>query len=95
MLSPWRPRFYPRTVRVRSVVDKLALGQVFLPVIRFSFVSIIPPMIDTHLHLILRTFQASNVLSEIRKHWIQKYFLSLSPLFKGLNREVRNDIVLY
>ena len=30
------------------VVDKVALGQVFLPVLRFSPLSIIPPMLHTH-----------------------------------------------
>jgi branched-subunit amino acid transport protein len=33
------------------VVDKVVLGQVFLQVLRFSPVSIIPLMLHTHLHL--------------------------------------------
>ena len=32
------------------MVDKLALEQVFFPVLLFSPVSIIPPMLQTHLH---------------------------------------------
>jgi branched-subunit amino acid transport protein len=36
---------------VRFVVDKVALGQVFLRVLRFSHVNIIPPLVLTHLHL--------------------------------------------
>jgi hypothetical protein len=38
-LSPWRPRFAPGSIHVGFVVDKVALGQVFLRV-RFSPVSI-------------------------------------------------------
>ena len=41
----------PRPVHERSVVDKVAVGQVYLRVLRFSPVSIIPPMLHTHLHL--------------------------------------------
>jgi hypothetical protein len=37
---------------VRLVVEKVALGQVFIPVVLFFFaVSIIPPMLHNHLHL--------------------------------------------
>jgi len=42
-LSPRRPGFAPGSVHVGFVVDKVALGQVFLRVLRFSPVSIIPP----------------------------------------------------
>jgi hypothetical protein len=35
-LSPRRPRFDPGPVHVGFVVDKVALGQVFPPVLRFS-----------------------------------------------------------
>ena len=45
-----RLRFNPRMVNVRFMVDEVALGQVLLPVIRFS-VSIIPPVLYTYLHL--------------------------------------------
>ena len=41
-----RLRFNPRMVNVRFMVDEVALGQVLLPVIRFS-VSIIPPVLYT------------------------------------------------
>ena len=50
-LSPLGPRFDPRTVHLRFVVFKQALGQVCLPVLQFSPVSIIPPTLRTHLHL--------------------------------------------
>jgi hypothetical protein len=42
-LSPWYAGFAPGSVHVGFVVDKVALGQVFLQVLRFSSVSIIPP----------------------------------------------------
>jgi hypothetical protein len=68
---------------VKFVVDKLALGQVFILVLLFSPVSIIPPMLLTHLHLHvaltrrtigrgLRTL-ISNALSEFGEHWTEKY----------------------
>jgi hypothetical protein len=38
-------------IHMTFVVDKVALGQVFLQVLRFSPVSIIPPMLHTHLLL--------------------------------------------
>ena len=47
---PRRARFDPRSVRVRFVVSKVALGQVFLRVLSFSLVSVIPPLLQTHLH---------------------------------------------
>lgn len=34
-LSPWRPGFNPRLVLARSLVDKVALGQIFFRVICF------------------------------------------------------------
>jgi hypothetical protein len=42
-LSPRRPGFAPGSVHVGFVVDKVALGQVFLRVLPFYPVSIIPP----------------------------------------------------
>jgi hypothetical protein len=41
----WRCGFYSRPVHMRFVVNKVALGQVFLSVIKFSPVSIILPML--------------------------------------------------
>jgi len=40
----------PRPVCVRFVVDRLALGQVSIRVLRFPPVSIIPPMLRIYLH---------------------------------------------
>jgi hypothetical protein len=45
-LSPQRPRFIPGSVHVGFVVDKVALGEVFLRVLRFFPVDIIPPWLS-------------------------------------------------
>jgi hypothetical protein len=45
-LSPQRAGFAPGSIHVGFVVDKVALGQVFLRVLRFSLVSIIPPSLS-------------------------------------------------
>jgi branched-subunit amino acid transport protein len=39
--SPWRFGFIPRPVRVGYVVDKAAMGEVFLQVLSFSPVSVL------------------------------------------------------
>ena len=44
-LPPQRPGFDPGSVHVGFVVDKVALGQVFPRVLRFSPVSFIPPVL--------------------------------------------------
>jgi hypothetical protein len=44
-LSTQRPWFDPESVLVGFVVDKVALGQVFLRVLRFFAVSFIPPVL--------------------------------------------------
>ena len=44
-LSPRRPWFDPGSVHVEFMVDKVALGQVFLRVLRFSPISVIPPVL--------------------------------------------------
>jgi hypothetical protein len=51
VLLPRRLGFGPRRVDVRIVVDKVALGQVFLRVFPFFHVSVIPPLLHTHLRL--------------------------------------------
>ena len=43
-LSPQRPGFDPGSVHVGFMVDKVALGHVFLRVLRFSPVNFIPPV---------------------------------------------------
>jgi hypothetical protein len=42
------PGFAPRPVHVGFVVDKVALGQVFLRVLRFSPVNTIQPLLHIH-----------------------------------------------
>jgi hypothetical protein len=44
-LPPRRPGFDPGSVHVGFVVDKVALAQVFLRVLRFSPVNFIPPVL--------------------------------------------------
>jgi hypothetical protein len=44
-LSPRRPGFNPGSVHVGFVVDKVAQGQVFPRVLRFSLVNFSPPML--------------------------------------------------
>jgi hypothetical protein len=44
-LPPRRSMFDPGSVRVGFVVDKVALGQVFPRVLRFSPVNFIPPVL--------------------------------------------------
>jgi hypothetical protein len=48
-LSPRRPGFALRPDHVGFVVDKVAMGQVSLRVLRFSPVHISPPLLHTHL----------------------------------------------
>jgi hypothetical protein len=46
-LSPRRPGFAPGSIHVGIVVDKVALGQVFLRVLRFyTVIIIIPPSLS-------------------------------------------------
>jgi hypothetical protein len=78
-LSRRRSGLEPEALRVRFVVDNVSLGQVFLPVLRFSPVSIIPSLLHTLLYLHdirfsgksgrkLGTAKKSNALSEIGGH---------------------------
>ena len=81
----------PVPVLVRLLVDKVTLGQVFLRVLRFSAVIIIPPMLPTPLYLHVAVNRRTNgrSLGAFQKqsyfgngaHWIEKYFfLSLKEL---------------
>ena len=47
-ISPRRPGFVAISVHVSFLVDKVSLCQVYVPALRFSPVSIIPPMLHTH-----------------------------------------------
>ena len=50
-LSPRRSGFDHRSVHMRYVRDTMALGQIYLPGLRMYPVSIIPPLLNTNLHL--------------------------------------------
>ena len=50
-LSPRMPRFDPRSVYLRLVVDKLALENVYLRILLVSPVSINSTVFHTHLHI--------------------------------------------
>ena len=80
-----KPKFDPGGVLVGFVVDKVALGKFFLPVLLFHPVSIFPPMPHTRLHLhvaltrgingrSLGTFLNSNVVLEIGKDLIENTY---------------------
>jgi hypothetical protein len=74
------------------VVDKVALGQVFIQELRFSPVNIIPTLLHTHLHLYvaltrrakgrsLGTLKKGIAVSKMGNHWIEKYvYLDLDGL---------------
>ena len=70
---------------MRFVLDKVALGQVFLPALLFTPVSIIPPMLRTHPHLhvdvarrksgrSLGTLLKSNAVRAVGGRRIDKYY---------------------
>jgi hypothetical protein len=74
VLSQRRPVFSPRSIHVGFVMDKVALGQGFLRVIRFSPVSIIPPSLS---ELISGewTMSVSGSSSEMWSHPVNKRLL--------------------
>jgi hypothetical protein len=70
-------------------MDKMTLEQGFLRVLRFSLVSIILPMLQTHLHVQVAltrkingakpgNISKNNALAEIGKYWIQNDFRLLN-----------------
>jgi len=80
-LPPWRPGFDPGPVRVRFVVDKVALGQAVLRVLRFSPVIILPIFHTHHLNVTLNrrtigrslgTVKQSRAVSDIGEQWTEK-----------------------
>jgi len=62
--------FDPAPVRVRFVRDKVAQGQIFLRVLRFYPVSVIPQTLHTH-KAIPGNLPKINIFSEIGEHWIE------------------------
>ena len=59
-LSARAPEFDPRLANVVFVVDRVALGQIFLPVLRFSPVTIIAAFLHTHLYLDVAFIRRTN-----------------------------------
>jgi hypothetical protein len=57
-LSPRRPGFDPRSFHVGFLVDKVALGQVFLRILRFSRVNFISPVLN-YLEKMKKTYHLS------------------------------------
>ena len=83
-LSPQSTGFDPMSEHVTFVVDNLTLGKDLCRVLLRSLVSIIPPMLHTHLHLntalvrrtsrqSLRTFKLSNAVPNFVELWTEKY----------------------
>jgi hypothetical protein len=50
-LLPRRPGFDHGSVNVKFVMDKVELGQIFLPVLTVLFLSISPRVAHTHVHV--------------------------------------------
>jgi hypothetical protein len=65
-LSPRRPGFGLGSVHVGFVVDKVALGQVFLRILWFSPVNIIPPGLHTHISSGGRTIRP--LVAAVQRH---------------------------
>jgi hypothetical protein len=74
-------------MHVGLTVDKVALGQVSLPVLQFSAATIIPPVLHTHIYLHVAltgekknkeakpsNLPNSNGLSVNGEHWIENNF---------------------
>jgi hypothetical protein len=80
-LPLWRCGFYPRPVHMRFVVNKVALGQVFLSVIKLSPVSIILPMLHTHLWL-----QAAGIRRTHRQGLGTLKWISAFPEVEGIGK---------
>jgi len=77
-------QFDPRTVHVRFLVDKLALGRVFLLLLRFTLVRVILPSSLLRFQVLTRTINERNLetilkknLLEIGGHWVENCFYVL------------------
>ena len=87
-LSLWlrRTGLDPGSVLVRSVMDKVALGQGFFRVLRFYPVNIIPPILHTHLHLHVALTRRTNgrILGTFEKAVVfRKSFFNFLLSLKG------------
>jgi hypothetical protein len=99
-LSSRIPVIDPRSVHVGSVVEKMAMGQVFLRILRYYPVCIILAMLHTPLPSTLHTYQKDkttkhrdlrkkNGFSYLGERYIEKciYFLSFFKMLTASNYE--------
>jgi len=89
--------FDPRSVRVKFVVDNVAMGRVFFPpVLRFSPVRMISPMLLTQLpirfDLTRRT--KTSAISAVGECWIEEYFYTYSYYHRFVYRIVYLDVCI-
>jgi len=47
-VSPWRPRFDHSSVRMGSLLDRVAMEHIFMSVLEFLPVAVIPPVLHSH-----------------------------------------------
>jgi hypothetical protein len=83
------------SVNMRFLVDKVALGQVLLPVLRFSLKSVSPPIILTHLHLRIaksRNIPKSNALLKIGEFWPESIVTEPSNGKVTINKQTRDTV---
>jgi len=83
LLFPWSTGLDPRLVFVRFVVEKVAMGQCYVRVLRIFLVRIIPLMLHTHLYPVtyltarasggnLRAFKQSEFFSDVEQRWTKE-----------------------
>ena len=99
-----RARVWSRPVHVRFMVDRVALGQVSIRVLRFPPVSIIPPMLRIYLSTCCfyqkdrrakpGSLPNSNARQKTRRSWIEKYFDLAFKVFRSLRSQHRNSWTL-
>jgi hypothetical protein len=99
-----KSRIDPRPVFVRFVVDRLAMRQVSIRILRFPPASIIPPMLRIYLHppvaLTRRTegeawnLPNSNARQKTGRSWIEKYFDLAFRALRPLRSQHRNGWTL-
>jgi hypothetical protein len=98
------PRFDPRSVHVRCMVNKVVLKEVFLPALRLCPVRIIPPMFHIHSNLDVvhtRRINGRSLANLPKKRyslgnrgaWIRKkvYFLAVSCRHLTAETRVRSQ----
>jgi hypothetical protein len=83
-LSLRRAWFNSRPDHVRYVVDTVAMGQVFLPALRCSLVSIIPQMLHNYIHVNTRLIRRTGGrgLERSNNAAVYRNVLLLSPIIK-------------